>query len=243
MPRKLRGICGDEINTCKRGELNDTPDSRTRYRWKCEGVNGGLHKYCYKRHSTHGMRCGLKENKCFKAKLQDTPDTDKQFKWNCVDRINASNILSCSKDKPKPEVLPINGMCGTRDDGLQNGCENGTYKSRHNENRSGTWYSRWFCLGKHGGTDVSCERQKARHELTTQELGYDIVAFNDRYDLYDSPDDTPVCVNPPVFCNPGRLRNSAPIKYDAVNNVWTYTCETLGGNDPITCSKPGRNLF
>ena len=224
--KPVKGKCSDQLNTCAKGSFEDVPDSKYGYKWKCNGLNGGSHNYCFKKHTTKEMRCSLKNNKCYRGVLQDVEDTDKEIRWNCVDKINASHVISCSNEKINKNLedftKPINGVCGVRRDGLQKGCAQGTYISTNNENKSDGWYSVWLCLGKNGGTSVSCERKKKRVELTITELGLD---YEDALPSNESvKDKLPVCsTKKPVKCKKGKLHNDG-IVFDWTISTWKWQC-------------------
>lgn len=88
-PSAVNGSCGSSTNTCTSGNIIDTTDSSTQYRWNCSGSNGWSTATC-------------SNNKPVAPVIPTvTPPTGKQSPYNFVYRVKRCNdeaMTSCDAD-------------------------------------------------------------------------------------------------------------------------------------------------
>ena len=147
--KPVSGSCGVRRNDCLSGFANDSayPDTSAHFRWRCDGVGGGLHsKECrLSRAVSVNGSCGSSHNGCaagaFGTGRFYVADNKTHYKWLCTGLNGGVNSGICSF------VRRLDGACGLE----KNSCVNGTLRDLADNM---THYL-WRCDGIQGGRNSS----------------------------------------------------------------------------------------
>lgn len=163
----LVGICGTAAKNysasetfpvgtyCTRGTVTPVspvnPTAQTPGTWSCSGVSGGASVSCNATRSTQpiGGACSSTINSCTAGSFVEVADSSTRYLWTC-NGSNGGQSASCGLDKP--QVVPINGICGL----TVNSCNTGSFV----EVADSSIRYLWTCNGSNGGQSASCNLGK-----------------------------------------------------------------------------------
>ena len=104
--RSVAGSCDNSTrNGCSAGVANDAvePDTAAEYRWRCDGIGGGLNSgRCSILKPVAGSCDNSIRNRCSAGTANDTavPDTSTEYRWRCDGISGGANSGVCTKRKP-----------------------------------------------------------------------------------------------------------------------------------------------
>ena len=157
--KPINGVCDNsQRNGCSAGTSNDSAisDTRTHYRWYCDGLHGGtIATDCQRAlppQPVNGACNNNQRNSCTSGNPNDSivADTSTYYKWHCVGLHGGTTATGCQKTKP------INGVCNNSQ---RNGCIAGT--SNDSAIADTNIHYKWYCVGLHGGTTATgCQKTK-----------------------------------------------------------------------------------
>ena len=98
----LRGVCGDNVNTCISGIVQNVDDSDTQRLWNCIGANSDsdTNDHCSAPLTARvdGVCKDVGINGCTSGRYENVPDTATQRLWNCTG-FNGGSTDNCSTPK------------------------------------------------------------------------------------------------------------------------------------------------
>lgn len=225
-------------NACARGVFaaSDSNAADGAYNWSCLGAGGGVTAACSAPTpvAVNGI-CGAQHTKSVSAmpsgtgaceagnfETIDGSGSDGTYDWRCAGTGTGSTTAICVATR----LIPENGVCGTATGTSQSSippaataCTKGLYEPVDSGAADGTFD--WTCVGKDGGTSISCSAPKAGYVAgqcgTAQGVGTSTM-----------PGGSEACFAGTLSVTDGT----------GTDGAFNWNCTGAGGGPTASCSAP-----